>query len=288
METWWNEITTYLHDHAVDWLTSAAVGLITIAIGWVLARLAASAVRRAMRRTHAASLAPMTSTLARLTVLVGAVVMGFDQMGFDVTTVLAGAGVLGLAVGFGAQQLVKDCISGFFLVVERVLDEGDWVDLDGKFGQVEDVGLRVTKIRSFDGTVWAIPNGEIKTVGNKCRGWVRAIVEVAVAYEGDAARALEVLQRVGDAWAEENPELLWEGEAPIAQGPLELADSSVNLRLVVKIKHSSEGEVWPLERQLRLRLKAAFDQEGVEIPFPRLVTYHRQEEEAALRVQSAA
>lgn len=287
MEGWIETAEHYLENHALDWAAKAAIGALTILVGWFIARLAAGAVRRGLRRTHASSLAPMMATLTRLTVLVGALVMGLDQMGFDVTTVLAGAGVLGLAVGFGAQQLVKDCISGFFLVIEQVLEEGDWVDLDGKVGKVEDVGLRMTQVRSYDGTLWYVPNGEVKVVGNRSRGWVRVIAEVSVAYEEDTATALRVLQQVGDRFAEEFPELVLEGDRPEAQGVLLLDSSSVNLRLVCRIKHSIAGELWPTERLLRRRIKEAFDEAGVEIPFPRQVTYHRQEDDAAaLRVAS--
>jgi len=288
MQDWIETAREYLHDHALDWLTSATIGLTTILIGWVAARLAAAAVRRAMRRTHATTLAPMMGTLTRITVLGFAIVMGLDQMGVDITTVLAGASVLGLAVGFGAQQLVKDCISGFFLVVEQIIEEKDWVEIDGKVGQVEHVGLRMTQVRAFDGTLWSIPNGEVKTVGNRSADWVRVVCSVSVAYEQDVQRGLQVLQEVGDWFAKEHAELIWEDEQPLAQGILQLGASSVDLRLVCKIKHTAAGEKWPTERMLLKEIKAAFDREGVEIPFPRQVTYHRQEDQSALRIQSDA
>lgn len=288
MQSWIETAREYLHEHALDWVTSAALGLATILVGWIVARLASAAVRRALRRTHAITLAPMMGTLTRITVLGFAVVMGLDQMGLDITTVLAGASVIGLAVGFGAQQLVKDCISGFFLVVEQIIEEEDWVDIDGKFGKVEHVGLRMTQLRSFDGTLWSVPNGEVKTVGNLSADWVRVICEISVAYEQDAQRGLQVLQDVGDWFAKEHAELIFDNDVPTAQGILELGSSSVDLRLVCKIKHTAEGEKWPTERMLRREIKAAFDREGIEIPFPRQVTYHRQEDDSALRIESHA
>ncbi|HJL18221.1 MAG TPA: mechanosensitive ion channel [Sandaracinaceae bacterium LLY-WYZ-13_1] len=288
MNEWWSNTSEYVQQHAFSWASNVALGLVILVMGWILARLAAGGARRALTRSHARSLAPMASTLVKLSVLVTSLIMALDQMGFDVTTVLAGAGVLGLAVGFGAQTLVKDCISGFFLVVEDIVSEDDWVDLDGKFGKVENVGLRMTRLRSFDGTVWYVPNGEVKVVGNLSREWVRAIVYVGVAYEADLKRAMEVLQAVGDAYAKDHPELVYEDAPPVAHGALSFGDSSVNLRLVVKIRHSAEGEKWPVERALCLRIKDAFDREGIEIPFPRRVVYHRQAEGDAMRVLSDA
>jgi small conductance mechanosensitive channel len=273
-----------LQENALSWGKSLLIGALVLVVGWVLSRLAARATKNAMRRAKAQSLAPMASTLARLSVLVTAIVMALDQMGLDVTTVLAGAGVLGLAVGFGAQTLVKDCISGFFMVVEDVLSPGDWVDLDGKFGQVEDVGLRITRLRAFDGTLWHVPNGEVKVVGNRCREWVRAVATVGVAYEADLAEALRVLQAVGDAFAAAHSEQIFDGEPPVAQGVLGLDDSSVALRLVVKLRADQTGPLWPAERELRRRIKEAFDEAGVEIPFPRRVVYHKTEEDDRVRV----
>ncbi|MCB9592636.1 MAG: mechanosensitive ion channel family protein [Sandaracinaceae bacterium] len=278
MNELWTNGVTYVSVHGVEWATGLALGLVIVVVGWALARLAASATRRAMKRTHAASLGPMVGTLVRLTVSGTSFVMAADQVGLDVTTVLAGAGVLGLAVGFGAQTLVRDCISGFFLVVERVVEPGDWADIDGKFGQVESVGLRITQVRGFDGTLWHIPNGEVKLVGNMSREWVRAVAKVGVAYEADLSRGLQVLQAIGDEFAAERPELIV--EPPVAQGVLELASSSVELRLVVKMK-AETGELWSVERELRKRIKDRFDAEGIEIPFPRQVIYHRNVEQAA-------
>ena len=194
---------------------------------------------------------------------------------------IAGAGVVGLAIGFGAQTLVKDCISGVFMVAEEVVSEGDWVDMDGRLGQIEAVGLRITRLRGFDGRLWHIPNGEVKVVGNYNRGWVRAIVPVGIAYEGDLARGIQVLQSVADAFVEEHPDLVLEQDRPMAQGVTGLDDSSVGLRLVVKVKNTSAGELWPAERELKRRIKEAFDREGIEIPFPRRVVYTRAGEAAA-------
>ncbi|MFW6087854.1 MAG: mechanosensitive ion channel family protein, partial [Myxococcota bacterium] len=191
-----------------------------------------------------------------------------------IKAVLAGAGVLGLAIGFGAQSLVKDIISGFFLIFDDALGEGDIANVGGEVtGVIESVGLRITKVRALDGQLWYIQNGEIQRVGNYSRTWTRALVTVGLAYEQDVAKGLRVLQEVGDTYAAENPDLVL--EPPEAQGVLGLDDSSVGVRLVVKV---TAGNHWAAERDLRKRVKEAFDAAGVEIPFPRHVVYHRQEE----------
>ncbi|MEQ8460713.1 MAG: mechanosensitive ion channel family protein [Sandaracinaceae bacterium] len=277
-----------IQENWLTWLTGLAIALIIVFLGWVLARLAASATRRAMHRTHAKSLAPMMSTLVKVAVLATTCVTALDQIGFDVTTVLAGAGVLGLAIGFGAQTLVKDCISGFFMVVENVLEEGDWVDVDGKFGKVTSVGLRLTQLRAFDGTLWHVPNGEVKIVGNLSKEWVRVVAKVGIAYEADLGKGLKVLQQLADEFREKHAELCYEDDPPVAQGVVSLDDSSVSLRLVARVRHGQSGDLWPLQRELFRAIKERFDAEEIEIPFPRRVVYHKTEEGDGVRVVTEA
>lgn len=197
--------------------------------------------------------------------------MALDHVGVDVATILAGAGVLGLAIGFGAQTLVKDCLSGFFLIFEGILAQGDVVELDeGVVGAVEVIGLRVSQIRAYSGQLWYVPNGEITRVGNWNRGWARAIATVSVAYEQDIAGGLKVMQAVGEQWAAENPDIVL--EAPEAHGALSLNDSGISVRLVIKIDNS-KGDLWRAQRELLKAIKAGFDESDIEIPFPRIVLY---------------
>ena len=175
-------------------------------------------------------------------------------------------------MGFGAQSLVKDVIRGFFLILDDVIRVGDVAQVNGATGVIEEVGLRMTRVRSFNGQLWSVPNGTINEVGNFTRGWARAVVEVGVAYEQDVGQGMKVLQAVGDAWAAEHADLVL--EPPEAQGVMGLDASDVGLRLVIKVQ---AGQQWAVERTLRAQVKAAFDAQGVEIPFPRQVLYHRQE-----------
>jgi len=273
-------IIEYVRVHGPDWALSLVLALVVIGIAHLLSRLAARLACRALRarsdeRVH--TLAPIIGTLVTIAGTGVGIAMGVEKLGFDIKALIAGAGVLGLAIGFGAQTLVKDWLTGFFLILDGAVAAGDFVEVGDKFGAIERVGLRMTLVRSFDGKLWYIPNGEIRMVGNMSRDWVRAIVHVGLAYEQDAADGLRVLQRTADAWASENEDACL--EKPEAQGVVSLADSSVNVRVVAKLV--ADGNHWAHERELRKRLKAALDEAEIEIPFPRSVVYHRHEEDAA-------
>lgn len=273
-----NEAVAFFERHQ-EVILRVVYALVIVLVGLLVARVSAGFVARSMhRRGHprAITLAPILKTLTFIFLAGVAIVTGLDKVGVPIGTVLAGAGVLGLAIGFGAQSLVKDCLSGFFLILDGVVAQGDLVEVDGTTGVVESVGLRMTQVRNFDGRLFYVPNGEIKTVANYNRGWARAIVEVGVSYEQDVARGLRELERVGAEWAEEHSDLVL--EPPEAQGVMGLNASDVGVRLLCKIKNEGGGKVFEVQRDLRQRVKAAFDAAGVEIPFPRTVVYHRAEE----------
>jgi small conductance mechanosensitive channel len=193
---------------------------------------------------------------------------------FNVNTsaILASAGILGLAVGFGAQNLVKDVISGFFILFEDQFSVGDFVETAGVVGTVEEVGLRTCKIRQWTGQLHVIPNGEVTRVTNYNRGPMLALVTVGIAYEEDIDRAIAVLQQECEIAFREIETIL---DTPQVQGVTELADSSVNIRAIAP---TVPGEHWAVERELRRRFKYALDRAGIEIPYPRRVLYQRDEE----------
>jgi len=186
---------------------------------------------------------------------------------FNVNTsaILASAGILGLAVGFGAQNLVKDVISGFFILFEDQFSVGDFVEAAGVVGTVEEVGLRTCKIRQWTGQLHVIPNGEITRVTNYNRGEMMAVVEVGIAYEEDIDQAIDVLRQESARADREIDTIL---DTPQVQGIVELADSAVNIRTIAPTK---AGEHWAVERELRRRFKYALDRAGIEIPYPRRV-----------------
>jgi moderate conductance mechanosensitive channel len=256
-------------------------GLRSLSHGIVRERM--SAVRR---RTPAALLeAPATSlraqqrisaltsilrSLAGFMILVFAGFMVLAELGVDVGPLLAGAGVLGVALGFGSQSLVKDFLSGLFILAEDQFGVGDVVDLDGTTqGTVEAVSLRTTRLRSVDGTVWHVPNGAIGRVGNKSQHWSRALLDVEVAYDTDIDHATEVIKRVADRVWKEREEVL---EEPEVWGVEKLGANAIVIRLVVK---TLPADQYAISRQLRQRLKEEFDREGIEIPFPQQMVWHR-------------
>lgn len=269
---WVHSMVEHVRLNGPTWLTRLAVAFVVSAAVYFAAMVLAAIVVRALRRGRVRTLGPMLASLIRTVGLVAAVLMGLDQVGVNVTTLIAGAGVVGVAVGFGAQSLVKDVISGFFIIAEGALAKGDLVAIGDVEGMIESVGMRSIQLRATNGQLWYIPNGTITTVGNFSREWCCALVTVGVAYEQDTSRGLALLAEVANEWAKENEDIVI--DAPVVQGITELGDSAVTLRVDIKVRPTHHIAV---ERQLRARIKAAFDAQGVEIPFPRQVVYHRKE-----------
>ncbi|MGH8737294.1 MAG: mechanosensitive ion channel family protein [Burkholderiales bacterium] len=204
--------------------------------------------------------------------LAGMLVLG--ELGISVAPVLATAGVAGLAIGFGAQSLVKDYFTGFFLLLEDQIRQGDIVDTGGQSGVVEEVTLRYVRLRNFDGHVFFVPNGEIKVVKNLTRDFAQAVIRVGIAYREEVDEAFEVMKEVGR-----------EMRADPAFGPsiaadLEVigvdawGDSAVNL--VARLKVVPPNQQWYVRREFLRRLKKAYDAHGIEIPFPHLTVYAGQ------------
>lgn len=197
------------------------------------------------------------------------------QLEIDLAPLIAGAGIGGIALGFGAQSIVKDFLSGLFMLIEDQYGVGDVIDIGPATGTVEEVSLRSTTLRDVYGTVWHIPNGEIARVGNYSQLWSRALIDVEVAYDVDLRFAQGVIQRVADEmW--EDPD--WGGdelmERPEVWGIQNLGASGIAIRLVVKTEPSMQ---WATERELRLRVKEALDEAGIEIPFPQQTVWFRHQ-----------
>jgi len=199
-----------------------------------------------------------------------ACLMVLQIFNINTSAILASAGILGLAVGFGAQNLVKDIISGFFILFEDQFGVGDFVQIDAVNGTVEEIGLRTCKIRQWTGQLSIIPNGGITRVTNYSRGPMLAQVTVGIAYEEDIDQAIKVLQEECEAAHREVEAII---DVPQIQGVTELADSAVNIRAVAP---TLPGEHWAVERELRKRFKYALDRAGIEIPYPRQVVYQRE------------
>jgi small conductance mechanosensitive channel len=189
-----------------------------------------------------------------------------DALGVELAPLLASAGVVGIAIGFGAQSLVKDFFSGFFLLFEDQLGVGDVVDLGDAAGTVEAVSLRRTRLRDVNGTVWHVPNGEIRRVANRSQYWARAVVDVVIAPEADVRQATEVIRRVvAELW--EDPQWRADGvtEPPEVWGVEQIGLDGVTLRTVVT---TAPARQWAIARELRLRVKEALDAAGVPMARP--------------------
>lgn len=202
---------------------------------------------------------------ALATILVIAGIMILDELGLDITPVLAGVGVVGLAVGVGAQTLVKDAIAGLFLLIEQQFDVGDEIEVKGVTGTVENMTLRTTIVRDSKGTQHVIPNGEIRILANRSRDWARATVEVEVPAETSIGRALQVLRIVGEA-LQTDPEL---GpllvEAPQVTEVQATSENTVSLRVVAR---TLPGKQELIAAELQRRVRAQFEREEVQVAAP--------------------
>lgn len=211
-------------------------------------------------------------------VLVLGVFMILSEVGIDITPVLAGVGVVGLAVGFGAQSLVRDIISGIFILIEDQYRRGDVVKIAGIAAYVEDLNLRRTVMRDLDGIVYSVPNGEVTVSANYTRGYSRVNLDVSVGYGEDYDRVREVIDRVGAELAQE-PE--WKERITAAPAVLRLddfGDSGITIKVLAT---TTPMQQWAVAGELRRRLKRAFEAEGIEIPYPHRVLITRPEAGAA-------
>jgi len=203
-----------------------------------------------------------------------AVTMILGELGVNLGPLIAGAGIAGVAIGFGAQSLVKDFLAGIFMLVEDQYGVGDIVDAGEATGTVEAITLRTTRLRDVQGTVWHIPNGTIERVGNMSQQWARALLDVDVAYGTDVDEAQAAIKAAADdLWRDP----VWKGrilEEPEVWGIENLGPDSITIRLVVKTRPSAQ---FPVMRELRRRLADTLSSEGIEIPFPQRSVWVRRD-----------
>ncbi len=238
-----------------------------------LAGLRGAALRRARRlveqRERSAqrtrTLGAVLRSISSLAIYGIAVMMALGEFDVNLGPLIAGAGIVGVAVGFGAQSLVKDFLSGVFMLLEDQYGVGDVVDVGATVGVVEEVKLRTTQVRDINGTLWHIPNGEIARVANLTQDWGRAVIDVEVAYDTDISTAMALIKGVADELWQEQREDVTITEEPAMLGVQAFGDNSIALRLMVK---TEPGEQFGAARELRRRLKPALDEAGIEIPFP--------------------
>lgn len=205
------------------------------------------------------------------------------ELGINLGPLIAGAGIAGVALGFGAQSLVRDFLAGIFILIEDQYGVGDVIDVGEATGTVEAVSLRTTRLRNVDGTVWHVPNGQIVRVGNMSQQWARALLDVSVAYGTDLGRAQRIIKETADG--------LWQDrefagrvlEEPEVWGVEELGADGVSIRLVLKTLPAAQ---WGVLRELRSRLKVALDDAGIEIPYPQRTVWVRRDDGSSVEADS--
>lgn len=221
-------------------------------------------------RKRASTLAGILRTIMVSLVWGVVIIEVLDQGGLDIRPILAGAGIVGLAVGFGAQNLVRDLISGFFIILEDQIRLGDVAVINGTGGLVESITFRTITLRDFAGVVHIFPNGTITTLSNMTKEWSGFVLDMGVAYKEDTDRVVEVMRQVGEE-LRQDPGFGDKFVEPIEiVGVDNFADSAVVIRIRIKTRPL---EQWNVGREYRRRLKQAFDARGIEIPFPHRTLY---------------
>jgi len=268
-------------------ITFAVAAIIWFVLARIISRVTTNAVRRAAkdrpmsirnaehtaelsevlmtqrREQRAKALGQLLRSIMAFTVFGVAILIALTEMGINIAPLMASAGVVGVALGFGAQTLVKDFLSGIFLVIEDQYGPGDFVDLGAATGTIEEVTLRVTRLRDLSGVVWYVRNGEILRVGNRSQGWTMATVDVPVAYNEDLERVRRIIEEVGERMAADSryDAMLY---APPGYGGVEsVTGDAVFVRVFAK---AAPDQQMSTARAVREELKAAFDAAGVKVP----------------------
>ncbi|MBS0169974.1 MAG: mechanosensitive ion channel [Nitrospira sp.] len=276
-------------DAILAWLVtmSAAVGIASLRIGVVLAvgyvairfvRLGLHQLERVMivasdkddqesgtAAKRAATLIGILRTIAQSAIWAIIIIESLQLVGLDIAPILAGAGILGLAVGFGAQNLVRDVISGFFIILEDHVQLGDVAVINGTGGQIETITFRTISLRDFSGVVHIFHNGNITTLSNMTKDWSAFVLDMGVGYREDTDRVVEVMRAVGEGLRQDQAFGALIIEPIEIVGVENFADSAVTIRARIKTK---PAEQWKIGREYRRRLKKAFDAQGIDIPFP--------------------
>ncbi|WP_405140585.1 mechanosensitive ion channel family protein [Sphaerisporangium sp. NBC_01403] len=222
-----------------------------------------SAVLSERRRQRAETLGSVLSSLISVVIFGTAALMILGRFGMDLAPVLTSVGILGVAVGFGAQELVKDFIAGMFMLMEDQYGVGDLIDTGAAIGTVEAVTLRITRLRDADGRVWYVRNGTITRIGNESQGWSRALVDVPVAYNADISGIRDLLKKVAEElWEDPDFRDVAMVEEPQVYGLEQISDKAMIFRITVKTVPAHQAEV---ARELRLRVKSALDRAGVAL-----------------------
>jgi small-conductance mechanosensitive channel len=274
----WATVTNWLINHGIPILIIVVVAAV---VWFLLNKFLPPIVRRTVSETgykeskegiekRTKTLLSIFKGMARVLIIIVVIIMILDEVGVAIAPVLAGFGIAGVALGFGAQYLIRDLIAGIFIILENQYRVGDVVRVADIGGLVEYVTLRKTVLRDLDGVVHHVPNGEIKTASNFTRHFARVNLNVSVGYGTDLDHAISVINRVGKELAEDEKWREVIKSPPQALRVDNLGDSGIDIKILGDVKPM---EQWGVMGELRLRLKKAFDAEGIEIPWPHTKVY---------------
>ncbi len=280
-------------EHLIPWLLSHGVKIVIIVVGtWVLIRILRKILEKAVRvaivpgkyvsktaeKKREDTLIRIFSGITEVTLITIGALMVLSEMGLMIGPILAGAGIVGLAVGFGGQYLIKDIISGLFIIIENQYRVGDVVNFDGTGGLVEDISIRMTTLRDLDGTVHHIPHGEIKRVANLSKYFSRVNLNIGISYSSNLEHVISVVNKTGNELAEDPKWKEFITKAPQFLRVDDFGDSSIVIKILGETQPIKQ---WDVTGELRKRIKIAFDREGIEIPFPQVVVHKANNKEPA-------
>ena len=273
-------------NNLTSWLLTSGIRIIVIFIGvFVILKLVSILIGRLEKlvlkedgdfvsaietEKRVKTIGNLLRTVASIAVLLIALMMILREVGMDIAPIIAGAGIVGLAIGFGAQNLVRDVIGGFFMIMENQIRVGDVGVINGTGGLVEKIGLRTIILRDLEGTVHVFPNGTINTLSNKSKSWSRYVIDVGVAYKENVDSVMQVLKEIGEELSKDQT------FGPLILEPLQVlgvdnfGSSEVIIKCIIKTLPLKQ---WDVGRELRRRIKNTFDQKGIEIPFPHVSIY---------------
>jgi small conductance mechanosensitive channel len=268
------------------WFLSSGIKIILILIAAVLInRVVRKIIERAIRKgikdgtkeateKRQKTLIGIFSGALKIIVWLVAIMMILPEFGINVGPILAGAGILGVALGFGAQWMIRDFLAGLFIILENQYRVGDVVCLDDTCGGVEEITLRKTILRDLDGKVYHIPNGSFKMAANLTKGYSRAHMNISVAYKEDLDKVMALINKVGAEMAKDSPwkEYIIKPIQVLGPGPDKFGDSGIEIKVLGETKPLKQ---WDTLKEFRRRLKIAFDKEGIEIPFPQMSIWPR-------------
>lgn len=278
----------FLSTQVIPWLLSNGLKILFIIVGvFILNKILRSLVERLVRKLIVPSryhskeaeekredtLIEIFNGAIKIVIILIAGIMILQSLDVPVGPILATAGVAGLALGFGGQYLIRDVITGLFIIMENQYRVGDVICSGDDCGTVEDISLRMTTLRDLDGNVHHIPHGEIKTITNLSKSYSRVNLNIGVGYDSDLEKVIKVVNKVGLDLSEDSK---WKDsiiKAPQFLRVNNFGESAIEIKI---LGDTQPGKQWAVTGELRLRIKIAFDKEGIEIPFPQRVIYHKK------------